>query len=209
MTLRRMAGRWLRHLPVTPRSYLTPGRPTRIPPARWDAEYRAGHWERFGSLAEVPRYAIIGGFCGFVDPAARVLDVGCGNGMLHAWLTPDSQRRYVGIDVSAEAVAQARDRARQGAPDFAVADAASYVPQGRFGVVVFNEMLYYLDDPAAVLARYAACLAPDGAYVISLWHATESLVTWRRCAAALTVHEHVSYRVSGGTGWHVRLCRPA
>ncbi len=85
-----------------------------------------------------------------------VLELGCGEGHQTAWLARLSDAQY-GVDVSQHAI----ERARQRVPgaQFAATDIFGQ-PWGegrdRFGLVTACEVLYYLRDPAATLARMRA-----------------------------------------------------
>jgi SAM-dependent methyltransferase len=71
-----------RTIPVELRSYVTRGGPTGIDQATWDREYATGEWAKLGDPAEMPRYAMIAGYSRTLDPAASVVDIGCGEGHL-------------------------------------------------------------------------------------------------------------------------------
>ena len=59
------------------------------------------------------------------------------------------------------------------------------------GLMEGKQKLFYLPEPELVLARYERFLEPGGVFIISMWRATESLRTWRRCASRLDVlHRH-------------------
>ncbi len=85
-----------------------------------------------------------------------VLELGCGEGHQTAWLARLSDEQY-GVDVSPQAIERARQR-MPGA-QFAATDVFGQ-PWGegrdRFGLVTACEVLYYLRDPAATLARMRA-----------------------------------------------------
>lgn len=82
-----------------------------------------------------------------------VLELGCGEGHQTEWFARVSDEQY-GVDVSPQAVARAR--ARMPASHFAATDAFGQ-PWGeqkhRFDLVTACEVLYYLSDPAATIAR--------------------------------------------------------
>ncbi len=82
-----------------------------------------------------------------------VLELGCGEGHQTQWLAKLSDEQY-GVDVSAQAVERAQRRL-PGA-QFAATDAFGQPwgdAQHRFDLVTACEVLYYLSDPAATLAR--------------------------------------------------------
>jgi len=82
-----------------------------------------------------------------------VLELGCGEGHQTEWLARISERQY-GVDVSPQAVARAKLRV-PGA-EFAATDVFGQPwgdEPGRFDLVTACEVLYYLSDPAATLAR--------------------------------------------------------
>ena len=82
-----------------------------------------------------------------------VLELGCGEGHQTEWLARMSERQY-GVDVSPQAIARAKLRV-PGA-EFAATDVFGQPwgdEPGRFDLVTACEVLYYLSDPAATLAR--------------------------------------------------------
>jgi SAM-dependent methyltransferase len=82
-----------------------------------------------------------------------VLELGCGEGHQTEWLARISDRQY-GVDVSPQAVARAK--LRLPGAEFAATDVFGQPwgdEPGRFDLVTACEVLYYLSDPAATLAR--------------------------------------------------------
>jgi SAM-dependent methyltransferase len=193
---------------LTPASYLIGRRPPGIDQATWDEEYAAGGWAFLAKLDEVPRYAVIAGYCRNVTAATSLLDVGCGAGQLAGWVCQDRPLRYVGVDLSAVAIEQARSCA-PAASRLEVADAATFDPAESFDIIVLNEMLYYMEHPDRLLRHYAGFLAPGGVFIISMLRSTGSLRIWRLCAPAVEVLGEVRLRIAATTEWNVWLCRPA
>jgi SAM-dependent methyltransferase len=101
---------------------------------------------------------------------ARVADVGCGTGhamVLLAAAYPAST--FVGYDLAADAVARARSEAAAaglGNARFEVRDAAGLTVEEPFDVVFVFDAIHDQVDPAAVLARIHAALAPGGTFVM-------------------------------------------
>jgi len=168
-----------RTIPLELRSYLTRRPSTTIDQATWDREYAAGEWSKLGKLDEMPRYALVSGYIRTIGATASVLDVGCGEGNLSRWLFESGNRRYMGVDVSRIAILEARAHSSNEA-QFEVADAATFDPGEQFDVIVLNEVLYYMAEPEAVLARYESFLAPGGVLIISMYRVPESLCTAAR-----------------------------
>lgn len=132
----------------------------------WDDDYRAGRWSFMRELDEAARYAVIAAFVNRLAPSGAVLDVGCGEGLLVDALRPHGYRRYLGIDVSDAAIAQAAPRT-DASTTFAATDAEGEAPPGPWDVVVFNESVYYFRDPLATLRQYETVLTRGGAFVVS------------------------------------------
>jgi 2-polyprenyl-3-methyl-5-hydroxy-6-metoxy-1,4-benzoquinol methylase len=101
-----------------------------------------------------------------VAPGMRVLDAGCGTGVLGERLAaacPDIE--YLGVDLSPAMLARARRRCPW-PPSFTFVEANldDVLVQGGPGYdrIVTVNVLWTLPDPAATLARMAASLAPGG-----------------------------------------------
>ena len=100
---------------------------------------------------------------GPVAPGARLLEVGCGPGLLL-----DEARKsgfdVLGLEPSSHAAAHARDRLGLAVREEALEEAQL---GGGFDAVVMADVLEHLDDPVDAIDRCAALLAPDGALLIA------------------------------------------
>ncbi len=104
-------------------------------------------------------------------PYRRALDVGCGLGGFTRLLAPHADH-VLGIDLSAEAAAQARSLS-QGQPniEYVQADITTLAEGSRFDLVVLADVLYYLlplDDGVvgALASRIAGILEPGGLLLV-------------------------------------------
>lgn len=175
-------------------------------PESWNDQYGAGHWSYLDGLAQTPRYAAIVGYLVRLK-CRRILDVGCGTGLLYERIPPDVGQDYLGIDFSRDAIAVARSKSKR-RTEFIVADANSYRPSSRFDAVVFNESLYYFLNPGAVFRRYSQYLTDGGVVIISM-HINEARVfDWTALGKSHTLVASVKLRTAPrGSAWVCRVYR--
>ena len=159
----------------TDRARLVHVRETRAAAAAAYFKTNAAEWERIRSLhapekdveaAIVKRLA--------ARPIEDLLDAGTGTGRMLELLAPHA-RRAVGIDVSPEMLAIARDRlAREKLSRVQVRLGDIYrLPfaagnrETGFDTVLFHQVLHYLDDPGAAVAEAARVMRPGGRLAIA------------------------------------------
>ena len=129
---------------------------------------------------------------------ASVLEVGCSIGVLSERLLRVSDR-LVALDVSSVALETAR--ARVPGATFVRAEVPHDWPAGAYDLVVFSEVLYFL-EPAEVkaVARLAVRdLLPDGRIVLVNWLGECDMTLDGREAADLFVRTAGLKTVTGGT----------
>jgi 2-polyprenyl-3-methyl-5-hydroxy-6-metoxy-1,4-benzoquinol methylase len=139
-----------------------------VPTKIWDSEYRGGHWAFLQELDQMTRYSVIAGYIQALKPKGRLLDVGCGEGILLDRLGADNYSKFVGIDCAQAAIERAL-RKQHPRSIFIQADAEIYVPNEIFDTTIFNEVLYYFAEPLDVARRYRAWLSPGGLFITSLY----------------------------------------
>jgi 2-polyprenyl-3-methyl-5-hydroxy-6-metoxy-1,4-benzoquinol methylase len=126
-----------------------------------------------------------------VPPGARVLDVGCGSGLLLGLLA-ERGRISTGIGIDANAAAIRAAQGLRGLPLTFIQQAAEEPwPAGPFGAIVLNDVLHHVPPAAqrAVVAQAAAALAPGGTLVIK-----DMAVRPRVMAAMNQLHDLVMAR---------------
>jgi SAM-dependent methyltransferase len=169
----------------------------------WEEQYRGGGWEFMRRLDELARYSVIAGYLHHLKPGGSVLDVGSGEGLLADHLRPFGYSRYQGVDLSEAAIRQAAGR-EDARTAFAAADAESYVPPDRWDAVVFNECVYYFDDPVGSVRRYESFLEKDGVLIVSTFRSRRSDVIVRRLLETYRLLEETAISNKKGT-WVVRV----
>jgi 2-polyprenyl-3-methyl-5-hydroxy-6-metoxy-1,4-benzoquinol methylase len=125
-----------------------------------------GDWKALDSSDQTPRYQAIAGMIERFSPKASVLDVGCGEAVLKAYL-PQSVG-YFGVEPSAKAVQAAH--AKYGPEHILHSTAEDFEPGGKcWDCIVFNEVLYYTSCPLGLLSRYSHLLRPGGMVIVSVY----------------------------------------
>jgi len=93
-------------------------------------------------------------------PGERILDLGCGDGVLTAQLA-ESGAIVIGVDASPAMVASAQGRGL----DARVVDATALPFSAEFDAVFSNATLHWVHDADAVLAGIVRALKPGGRFV--------------------------------------------
>lgn len=175
-----------------------------------DGQYKNGTWDYLWSIGELARFSVVAGYCRFLRPGGAILEVGCGEGVLQDRLDRSMYRRYVGVDLSEEAIAKARTRIAQtpnSSASFVVADALGYAPSEQFDVIIFNESLEYFADPGSVVQRYEPFLTPNGLFIASVFRGEDGVrwqQIWRQLARKYDTHDATTVTNARGLTWDIR-----
>jgi len=143
----------------------------------------------------------------FPLPRARVLDVGCGGGLLAEALAA-AGASVTGIDLAPGMIEVARLHSAEAglAIDYRVAGAeelADAMPEA-FDVVTCLEMLEHVPEPAAMVATLATLVRPGGALVCSTLNRN-----LRSFLTAIVAGEYLLRLLPRGTHEYERLIRPS
>ena len=189
-------------------SLVLPYRKMRGGREKMDSDYARGKWDYLRGIEELGRFSVLVGYCHFLKPGGRILEIGCGEGILHERLDPARYSRFVGVDVSAEAIQRAKPG---GKTAFVCADAAVWQPGETFDLIVFNECLEYFDDPLAVVRHYEPSLAPGGAFLVSMFAGIETARTlriWKWLESVYAVEDATRVTNRNGLTWVLKVLRP-
>ncbi|MBK1634841.1 class I SAM-dependent methyltransferase [Rhodovulum adriaticum] len=116
----------------------------------------------------------------------RILDVGCGDGVLATRLAQDGAR-VTGLDASTDMIAAARRRAKAAGVDVDLVEGdAGGLPfhAGHFDCVVSVATLCFVDDPRPTIREMVRVLKPGGRLILgelgrwNLWAAQRRVKSW-------------------------------
>ena len=100
-------------------------------------------------------------FISNIQPGERILDVGCASGVVAYEVAERAMAYVVGMDVSAELIAQARERYPHPRVTFMVGDVRYQLPDGPIDVVILSNVLEHLTERPAFLSRLMELLSPS------------------------------------------------
>ena len=166
--------------------------------AFWDVQgpYRTLHQINPARLQFVERFVVLSGL--------RVLDVGCGGGILSEALA-ERGASVLGIDLAKSAL-QAAEAHRAGqAVEYRLESSRETAARGeRFDAVTCMEMLEHVADPAAVLRDIHALLKPGGWAFFSTINRT-----FKARLGAVYAAEYLLHLVPQGTHQYDWFIKPA
>ena len=100
-------------------------------------------------------------FVGQISPNERVLDIGCGMGVLTYDVAERAGAYVVGIDLNPDSIAQARQRYAHPRVEYRVGDALKELPDEHFDVVVLSNVLEHLPKRPAFLRQLQRQINPS------------------------------------------------
>ena len=128
---------------------------------------KAGSWHEMERCTKSPVQPAVARMAG-VGLGSRVLDVGCGLGVMVPVYLDMEVGHVLGVDVSAEMIALARERwADRPETEFQVVDAAELDAPGSFDAVVAYNVYPHIMDRDAFIANVHKLLKGGGRFVVA------------------------------------------
>jgi 2-polyprenyl-3-methyl-5-hydroxy-6-metoxy-1,4-benzoquinol methylase len=110
----------------------------------WDERFENVYCKVLENASEMGRHGVIAEIINRTVSKGSILDAGCGTGILSELI--DLQRfQYLGIDISEVALSLANEKRKKQNVTFQLSSIENFDPQYHFDVIIFNEVLYYLD----------------------------------------------------------------
>lgn len=182
---------------------------TPVPRDVWEQQYRTGGWNYLAGEEEAGHYQAIAQMYKRYLHGGSVLDIGCGAGILLAWLQRQAgidPARYTGIDLAQEAVSQAA--ASWPGARFSRLDYSTEAAPGRYDVVIFNETLYCFSDPLAMLDKSIGENMHAGSRLIVSMYGRHHEPIWDALSARCDSVDRRVVSNSGGVRWKICLLNP-
>ncbi len=176
---------------------------------KFDLQYARNQWDSMASLADLGRYSIIVGLVKYFCPGGRVLDLGCGEGILQEKFSPADYTHFTGVDFSRVAIDRASAKALPNTT-YLVGDLNALDVPGVFDVIIYNESIYYMDDPEAAIKRLLPQLAPGGIIIISQVdkHGKEQTAMWDLLNPTLDLAARNKVTNAQGYSWTIHVYKP-
>lgn len=176
---------------------------------RWDDAYRGGGTDAYGQVDELARYSLLSGYLRGIGDAQRVLDIGCGVGLLRSRISAEDFSEYVGVDHAGAAIEGAIGRGFERSR-FVLGDPRQ-LDIGRFDVVICNEVLYFVPDWKPFLEWIEKTLVERGHLLVSIFDHAGDFVLWRQLEQQFElvdrVHAQNERARIGWRGWTVAWLR--
>lgn len=180
------------------------------------SDHPRGKWNYLNGLRQFAHYSVVAGYYARLRPYGSVLDIGCGTGLMQRMLVPYNYSRYLGIDVSPDAIERAwlsvGPSPAESETRFQVGDLEQPLDWHgeRFDVIIVNEALYYAEKPERVLTLLVEqALVSDGIVIISMYDSLNSQRLWQLLARhGWKPADTTTVRNGAGVTWSIRVFLP-
>ena len=170
----------------------------------WESSYKKRKWDRLQDIDQFGRFSIVAGYVHQLKPRGALLEVGCGEGLLVERLNKNNYAKYIGIDISKEAIQRASAKANE-KTIFLNNEESNFITKERFDAIIIMETLYYFKNPLQTLKYYEQFLKEDGLFIITMYrHGKKPLGIWKRLES---IYEVVDSNVLINKKGHIFDCK--
>ena len=138
----------------------------------WNKEFSSGQWDYIDNTSDDVIYQYIEKYA----KNGNILDLGCGAGNTGNELNCSVYEKYIGVDVSGEAIEKAKLRTklnnRAEKNEYFSEDMSKFVPDKKYDLILFRESIYYFKQKKVgeLLKRYSSYLKKNGVFIVSIAH---------------------------------------
>lgn len=87
---------------------------------------------------------------------------------------------------------------------FKAADIHRFIPTEKFDIIIFNEVLYYLDDPMEIVSRFSNYFDNKGCFIFSFYGGRQDLID--EIGKKFTLNESIIVpKIDNNTSWSISL----
>src|ERR1017187_3825426 len=176
----------------------------------WEKDYTGTRWDYLASEHQKVHYEAVLGQIKKAGSPESILDIGCGEGVLYDYLKNSltAPFGYRDIDISETAVAKGSQKFP--GIDLKVVDYDFEHVEGRFMLIIFNEVLYYFVKPVKMVTKaIKENLAYDGVIIISMYDdgSGRNNRIWKNIDSNFKVLSHDTVRSSKGSRWNIKIIK--
>ena len=174
----------------------------------WDSQYSDGEWDHLYDLNQLSHFSVVAGYFQALKYGGSLLDIGCGEGIFQQKLGAHCYSKYVGVDISKEAIRKASTTTEKNTI-FLAKDAREFLPKESFDAIIFNESLYYFDlkEIQDLLRRYENFLKSDGVMIISMFEVQRNTMIWQIVDSMYSIMDRTKIINSKGTSWICKVLK--
>lgn len=182
-----------------------------LPPEYFDQQYFNGVLDFLDSTHEFANHMVTAGyvrqFAKSVGGRAKVLDIGCGEGLFAELATALADVDYYGLDISKEAVRRAELRTVKSA-EFFIGNAEEFETEERFDIIMSAGAIHHFKDAVRLLKHHSKFLKPGGVFIVSLWRYGHNGKIWQRLEGEFDLLDSNLVTNHRGQSWDIKVLRP-
>ena len=170
----------------------------------FENQYTANKWNYLSRINELGHYSIIIGYIKYYFSNPIILDVGCGTGILFSRFDSNTYAKYVGIDISRQAINQF-DKIKNNKTTLLQSDLESFRSNEKFDVIIFCESLSYSNNPQKILNKYAKYLSKKGKIIISIFEEDKTVKFWKYIPSNFQLIDATKLQNKNDSSWRIIL----